>query len=230
MGTHRAGVFKSDNQGKSWVAVNDTINSRATWSLFNHGDILLAGTSNEPGTGSGSGRGGGIYISHNEGKSWKKAKLPKTDAHHQIIFCFGAKGNKILAGSSKYIYQSEDKGESWKAFRVPTYLSIMSIALQGNQILIGTGGEGVFTSRNGEKWESYEGGRGNIRSLLNVENALVMGVSLEGVKQGGKPINEGFLNPAIKSLTFHQGKLYAGTFKKGVWRYDKIKGNFKLLL
>lgn len=225
-GTRGAGVFKSENEGKSWTLANDTINSRATWSLFSHGDILLAGTDREPKTGSGSGRGGGIYVSYNEGENWIKSKLPNTDAHHQIIFCFGAKGNKILAGSSKYLYQSEDKGRSWKAISVPTYLSITSIALHGNQMLIGTSGEGVFTSRNGEKWESYDGNKGNIRSLLNADNALVMGVSIDGVKQDDKFINEGFFKPAIRSLIFHKGKLYAGTFKEGVWRYDKSKGNF----
>lgn len=225
-GTRRAGIFKSDNEGKSWTPAIDTIISRKVWSLFNHSNLLLAGTSHEPQSGSGSGRGGGIYVSQNEGQDWLKAELPRTDAHHQIIFCFGAKGNKILAGSSKYLYQSEDKGRNWKAIRVPTYLSITSIALHGNQILIGTSGEGVFTSRDGEKWEPYDGNKGNIRSLLNADNVLVMGVSIDGVKQDDKFINEGLFNPAIKSLSFHRGKLYAGTYKKGVWRYDTPKGNF----
>jgi photosystem II stability/assembly factor-like uncharacterized protein len=226
LGTRHHGVYKSNNEGEKWISINDTTNSRKIISLFNHGDLLLIGTEKEHFRGSGSGRGSGIYLSKDEGKNWFKSALPKTDAHHQTIFCFGAKGNKILAGSSQYLYQSEDKGRSWKAIKIPTHLCVTDIHLHGNQILIGTSGAGVFSSKNGEDWETLDEKRGNIRKIINAENALVMGIAIDGVKQDGKYINEGFFKPAIKSLSFHRGKLYAGTYKKGIWRYDIPKGNF----
>lgn len=209
VGTDGGGVFKSSNKGESWQSASDTTLNLGVWSLAVKGNRLFAGTR------------GGVYYSDNGGDNWTKANLPIHKAHHQIIFSLAVKGNKVVAGSNRYIFLSEDGGTSWQQIKLDTKLDIVTTALHGNLILLGTSGDGIFASSDGIEWTSYDGKNANVRDMLVLaDNSLLTGVSLEGVIKDTTSMNEGFMFPQIKSVTFHKGKFYAGTFYDGVFRYD----------
>lgn len=229
VGTNRGGVFKSSNGGESWTLANDETLSKNIWSLLADGDRLFAGTSR------------GLYFTDNGGMGWQKAALPKANAHHQIIFSLGIKGRAIIAGSNSHIYLSEDFGETWEQIEVPTKLDIMTIRVQNDLWLLGTSGEGILSSADGRDWQFWNKETGNTRSMILTDNSLVLGLSGQGVvsvgnsADGGEEeinnLNTGFTNaainsPSIRSVGYHQGKLYAGTYKQGIWRYDVPKAEF----
>ena len=168
----------------------------------------------------------GLFITDNQGANWQKATLPRAKSHHQIIFSLGVKGRSILAGSNSYVYLSDDFGLTWEQIKVPTNLDIMTISVQNDLWLLGTSGDGILASADGRNWKIWNKEAGNTRSLLLVENSLILGLSSQGVVKDSVSMNEGLTNPAIRSLGYHNGKLYAGTYQKGVWRYDIPKTNF----
>jgi len=219
VGTSRGGIFKSSDIGQSWQAVNNEILPKDTWSLLATKNRLFAGTAK------------GLFYTDDEGENWQKASLPQPKTYHQIIFSLGVKGGSIIAGSNSYIYLSEDFGETWEQIKVPTSLDIMAVQAQNNTWLLGTSGEGILSSENGRDWNLWNKESGNTRSLILVEDNLVLGSAIQGVvglgiDQNVTNFNEGFSNVAIRSLGYHDGKMYAGTYKHGIWRYDIPKAEF----
>jgi len=218
VGTNRGGVFSSSDNGGSWQAANDEVLYKNIWSLAAIDNRLFAGTAK------------GLFYTDDAGGSWQKANLPRPKTHHQIIFSLGVKGRSIIAGSNEYIYLSEDAGVTWEQIQTPTTLDIMSVQVQNNTWLLGTSGDGILSSENGIEWQVWNKSTGNTRTLILTEQTLIAGSALEGVvdMQAGESftnLNEGFTSngassPAIKSLGYHDGKLYAGTYKQGIWRYD----------
>lgn len=209
VGTNGEGVFKSINDGLSWETASDENLNLDIWSMTVSENRIFAGTKQ------------GIYYSDDEGNSWTKAELPKTRTHHSIIFSMVEKGNLIIAGSNQYVYLSEDRGITWSAKRLDTNLDIRTASVQGQLILLGTSGDGIFASSNGREWTNYRAGKSNVRSILVLsEESLLLGLSNIGVLKDSLPINTGFFTqPAIKSLTVYKDTYYAGTFEDGIYRY-----------
>ena len=223
VGTNKGGIFKSLDGGDTWQASNGGGLNQNIWSLLAVNNRLFAGTSK------------GMYFTDDAGNTWQKVTLPRPIAHHQIIFSLGVNGNQIIAGSNNAIYLSEDLGETWQQIKVPTSFDIMTISVQNDLWLLGTSGEGIISSQDGINWSFWNKESGNTRSLILVEEDLVLGSAVQGVMSIGNTINdgttinnlsEGFASPSIRSVGYHQGKLYAGTYKQGIWRYDVPQGNF----
>ena len=220
VGTNRGGVFKSSDKGETWQTATDTILHKEIWSLLTAGNRLYAGTSK------------GLFVTDDDGKSWKKLPLPRPKAHHQIIFSLAVNGKHILAGTNSHVYLSEDFGETWEQNEVPTNLDVMSILHYQGEWLVGTSGDGIFSAKDGREWQAFSdksAEKDNTRILILADGGLVLGLSTRGVvnveEDGSQSeMNEGFNNASIRSLTQHQGKLYAGTYKQGIWRYDRQNG------
>jgi photosystem II stability/assembly factor-like uncharacterized protein len=217
VGTNRGGVFKSTDEGATWQMANDSLLNKDIWALFVVQQRLFAGTAN------------GLFYTDNEGGTWQKAALPPPKAHHQIIFSLAAKGNHLLAGTNSHVYLSKDVGLTWEQIKVPTEFDIMTIGVQGDTWLLGTSAEGIIASEDGVNWEFWNKQSNNTRSLVLVEENIILASSLQGVMRINKGVNgseninafnEGLSNAAIKSIGYHQKKLYAGTYKQGIWRYD----------
>ena len=207
-GTKEAGIFKSTNKGKTWQSITSEPLHYDVWSILTNQNRLFVGTS------------AGLFFTDNDGGTWQKANLPRATTHHRIILALAAQGSKILAGSNSFIYLSDDSGETWEAIRLPTHLNVTSIKIHGNRWIIGTSGHGLYVSQDGKDWEVYDKPVGNIRTILPVNTELFLALPEQGVIKDTVAINEGFDEPHVKSLGFHQGKIYAGTYRDGVWRYD----------
>lgn len=212
-GTLGGGVFKSEDFGNSWTEANDSTLNKRVWSLAVKGNTLFAGTDH------------GIYLSNDQGESWQKPTLPHPKAPHQIIFSLLVTGNKIIAGSSGHIYLSDDQGKTWERIALDTRFEIQSLLSDQNHIYAGSSGNGVFMSSNGRSWRSVLNRNGqkrhaNAHALLFTDTTLTVGAAIQGVLKDDRELNEGFEEPQVRSLTYHKGKLYAGTFSRGVWKYD----------
>jgi len=217
VGTNGGGIFKSTDNGDTWSAVNDELN-QDIWSLLAINNRLFAGTTK------------GLFYSDDSGNTWQAITLPLPKGYQQIIFSLGTKDGHILAGSNSHVYLSEDRGETWKRFKVPTNLDINTITIQNNLWLLGTSGDGIISSQDGKDWNFWNKQTGNTRSLVLVKENVVLGAAIHGVLSIGNDLNavgfnEGFTSPAIRSVGYHDGKLYAGTFRQGIWRYDIPKGD-----
>ncbi len=79
------------------------------------------------------------------------------------IYCFASSGNNIFAGTGDYygtsvtggVFLSTDNGNSWTAVSngLPSPIGVYSLAIKGDTIFAGTGGDGVFLSdNNGTSW------------------------------------------------------------------------------
>ena len=200
LGTNKGGVFKSADSGESWQAINDDVLHQNVWSLLATESRLFAGTAK------------GIFFTDDEGSTWQKANLPRPQAHHQMIFSLAVKGRSILAGTNSHVYLSEDFGATWQQIKVPTRLDIMTIQVQNDTWLLGTSGEGILSSEDGINWKVWNGDTGNTRSMILTNNSLILGLSGQGVidvsdKENSSNLNNGFTNPSIRSVGYHNGKL-----------------------
>jgi len=201
------GVFISSNNGSNWdttglIDINNGVQTLAT-----KGDTIFAGVFSD----------GGVYVSLNNGISWKQADsgLPSnTD-----VMTFAISGNNIFAGTQgNGVYLSSNNGKLWTAVNNGlTNNEIMSIVLNGNNIFAGTDGGGVFLStNNGSNWTAINNGLPTntfARALAINGNYLFAGTSDGGVWRfplsalGIKEINNNadniavYPNPVTNTLT-----------------------------
>lgn len=209
-----SGVYSSVDNGESWQSANDSIIKRGIWSLAAKDSLLIAGTSF------------GIYLSSNKGQNWRKANLPRSKGHHQIIFDIGINEQKIVGSSSRYVYESQDNGDTWRRIRVPTEFAVARVVNYQDELWVATGGDGAMpsptTGSGSSIIEQTIDISGNVMDMIDMDGILVTSVAINGLFMDGTPINEGFLQPQVNRLAYHQGVLYAGTFNMGVWKYDLI--------
>ena len=209
-----SGVFSSNDGGQTWQSASNSILHREIWSLISKDSLLIAGTAS------------GIYLSSDKGQHWIKALLPPPKGHHQTIFSLGTMGQRIVGTSSRYVYDSQDNGLSWRRIRVPTEMGIFSLVHHQNDLWVGTGGDGVMrsptTGSGSAIIDQGMGMTGNVLDMISVDGVLITSTAVNGVFKDSIYINEGFLEPQVHRLAYHRGKLYAGTFDLGVWKYDLI--------
>ncbi|OWY19512.1 glycosyl hydrolase [Sphingobacteriales bacterium UPWRP_1] len=120
------GVFKSSDQGKTWLPLFDNEASLAVGSLAvnpQNPDILYAGTGEaNAGGGSITYDGTGIYKSNNGGVTWYQTGLEETGSIARIAIdprnpqrLFAAAMGKLFANNpERGLYRSTDSGKSWE--------------------------------------------------------------------------------------------------------------------
>ena len=97
----------------------------------------------------------GVYSSTDQGKTWKGGPI----TGQQDFVAVRAEGSFVAAATRSTVLVSENKGASWKQTGVPSYVvSIRSIALSGENILIASR-EGAYRSGDrGQTWEHVVNG------------------------------------------------------------------------
>ncbi len=145
------GVFLSTNNGKSWTSVSTGLTNRELYvfSLAISGTNIFAGT-----------LGKGVYLSKNMGTSWNAVNtgLPIGIS----ITSFAIKEKNIFVGSDALVFLSSNNGASWSKMNngfLNNTTQINNIAISGNNIFAGTGGDGVYLSiNNGNNWSQVNTG------------------------------------------------------------------------
>ncbi|MBV9961639.1 MAG: T9SS type A sorting domain-containing protein [Parafilimonas sp.] len=97
-GTSPNGVFKSVNNGVSWIAVNNGIADKNVFALTASTKFLFAGTDS------------GVFRSPDNGITWQAANQ---DIEQKFIYSFLFANGFLFAGTSAGLYKSSDEGLTW---------------------------------------------------------------------------------------------------------------------
>ncbi|RMF92981.1 MAG: hypothetical protein D6736_02555, partial [Nitrospinota bacterium] len=153
-----AGVFKSEDGGTSWIAINKGLDSKnfglksiAVSPAYDQDTTLLAGTTE------------GIYRSDNGGRSWKQVLQTDSTVYAIAFSPLFAQDGTVFAGTmGQGVFKSSDGGISWESTNeglTNTFVKalVVSPAYASDQtVVVGTWGSGVFKSTDGGL--SWQGG------------------------------------------------------------------------
>ena len=99
-----SGVFKSDDQGKSWVKTSSKHLATEAFYKFKSNSRVLCGFSYPDNQ---------IYLSHDEAESWSKLSLPVANIFDiENIFCFE---DLLIIVCNRDLYVSKDDGKTWRS-------------------------------------------------------------------------------------------------------------------
>ena len=101
------GVFKSLDNGLTWISINSGISNPAqAWSITCNDSLLLLGTSS-----SFAGDTASLYISSDDGAMWKKVYSLGTT---EVFYSFAVSENEVFVGVlPSGLFYSNDKGLTW---------------------------------------------------------------------------------------------------------------------
>lgn len=161
IGAAAGGVWKTTDNGQSWMPIMDFENTSAMGALAldpNNPDIMLAATG-EMVSGSWSMPGAGIYKTTNGGKSWRSVGLTTVGSFSKIYI--HPKNSQIVyaGGASSFggFFKSVDGGETWKRTLDGTISDVSINPDDENELFIGVTGQSIFKSNNGgETWARLE--------------------------------------------------------------------------
>jgi photosystem II stability/assembly factor-like uncharacterized protein len=148
-GTRDSGMFRSTNDGASWIKINNgfTTSTNVLALAISLSNALLAGTG-----------GGGVFRSTNDGESWTTVNtgLPPGGSRAVRAITVDSSGN-IFAGTFAGVFRSSNDGTSW----TPTAMNLHTRALASNvhsHIFVGTLGGPFRSTDNGENWTGISSG------------------------------------------------------------------------
>lgn len=222
-GTDGDGIFRSNDGGASWAAVNQGLPANSTvYALADAGDDIYAGMP-----------GAGIFRSNDNGSTWTDANgnLGVNDKNINGITIHD--DQVFIATGSSGVFRSSDKGQTWEAVNdglpVGNFLWTRTITSNDDYLFLLTLGGIVRSNDNGETWEEANdgivttinlynalyatggdlylglgGGNGAFRSSDNGENWVSISAGLENVDD-------------IRAFSSSNGKLYAASSEDGIF-------------
>jgi photosystem II stability/assembly factor-like uncharacterized protein len=161
-GTMNGGVFRSTDNGASWVAVNTGLTNHWVTSLVFIGNNLFAGTNN------------GVFLSTNNGGNWNGVNSGLWAGN---VWALAVSGTNLFAGTgiAGGVFRSTDYGASWTALTSgPTSLFVGALAVSGSNLFAGTKSGIYVSSDNGTSWRAANAGLTN----TNVHAFAVSGSSV----------------------------------------------------
>ena len=184
--------------------------------------VLFAGTD-----------GAGIFRSMDLGDSWTPVNtgLPDFSGDGLSASALAQKRNMLYAGTTDGLYASIDGGDRW--YHVPTlpkYVSVSGIVLIGARVYIGTLGDGVWYSDDGDSWMPINDGLENhlIHELSKIGTTLVAGTEDGAFRKRFRenswtPINTGFVPKPIDMAPINKARVESGGFhpyRRNLQLYD----------
>lgn len=235
-GTISGGIFRSTDNGSNWDPINSGLRStKLIRTLSVAGGILLAGSSESPGWGS------GIYASADGGLHWNDiasgfANDPEALYHSFYMIRGGAVieitqyKSSIPAGYSL----STDGGASWTRVKSGLTDYAHSFASLPNGYFIGTQKGVIRSADRGRTWSGPDSSiAGNPVYSLTEKNGDIFGGSDGGVfvsSDSGiswKKSSFGLMSMRVEALTLCGGAIFAASSYDGVFRSDDNGTNWK---
>jgi hypothetical protein len=157
-------IFLANINIAQWVQTNGPYSGDIRCLIF-HNSYIFAGT-----------MGDGIYVSSNNGESWKTAN---NGINCLIIHSFAESGSNLFAGTCMGVFLSTNNGTSWQSVNnglvTPgNYLDVHSLAVSGDNIFAGLDGGVGISSDNGANWMIS----GGVPSYLKIHTLAVSGANI----------------------------------------------------
>ena len=211
-GTISNGIFLSNNNGTSWIPVNNGLTSTC-WveALAISGNNIFAGTHTPE-------LNMGVYLSTNNGSNWTATALSLTTA----VYEFAVNGSNIFAGGLYGVWLTTNNGTSWTQVLNTSPQHVLSIAINGSTIFAGTDNSKVYKStNNGASWTQVNNGLPSsayqVQALAisgNTVYAGLLGSGLYRSTDGGAnwtSATNGLLLPTlVNSVIIDGSKIFAG--------------------
>ena len=216
VGINGKGIFRSEDNGDTWIQVISSPNILALATGPN--GILYAGTGEFDGE---------IFQSTDNGETWFNMGHIFGHVRWSMHLAVNSYGH-IFVGTGEGIYRSTD-GLNWDEINggLPNPLVVQCIMINSQQhVFIGTP-SGVYRSTNiGNSWSEINNGisNTNIESLASNSGLNIFAGTLDGIFQSTNngddwiEINNNLSNPSVHSLAFSPDNyLFCGT-SSGVFR------------
>lgn len=209
-GTWGGGAFVSTDNGTNWKESNSGLTEIFITSFLAianniEGMNLFAGTTAVATTGNPIYHGG-LFVSTNNGNSWKTTGLRDTS-----ISCLAVLGSNLFAGTYGLgVLRSTDNGTNWVAVNsgMP-WRSPYSLVVDSSNLYVGTWGGVFLSTNNGTNWTAVNSGLSNLEiySLAVSGNYLFAGTSGSGIWR--RPLSqmtivEGMNNPLPSQYSLQQ--------------------------
>ncbi len=200
------GVYRSTDFGDSWTTTQ--LNGRSINCLAARDSFLLAAGP------AGSGYNGGIFVSTDNGKSWR---MSLDRGNNGVLSLAVGETNFFAADTDNAgIFVSTDHGQTWSAQEKGT-----SMAVLGKTIFVGTfyDAYGFVSKDNGETW-TRENSPGNIITLTAVNDTIFAGTIYGLFASADSGVTWGELDgPTDDNWVFgiaeHNGYLFASIAEDG---------------
>ncbi|MGH9962926.1 MAG: WD40/YVTN/BNR-like repeat-containing protein, partial [Pyrinomonadaceae bacterium] len=188
-----AGTYRSEDDGKSWIAIYDSLGKPVAGNLFNVDGSLFAVKYVENQVFEIGGLVNitppRIYLLKSNERSWAPTQVPQGV---RSVTAITAVGNTLFIGTDEGIYYRENDSESWKPTNtelrigsshnlVPLQDKRFVVVDEENPIYRGIGPSKVYRSDdNGETWQTASGGLGDdhIYALSVIDKTLFAGSSV----------------------------------------------------
>jgi len=151
-GTTNAGVFFSNDNGKTWLSLNSGIIGTYINALLSQNGRIFAGTYSN-----------GLFYSDDKGQSWIQSALSNMHIYSINTNTQGV----IFVGTSggKGIFRSFDNGFSWENIGLKNTIINSILPLFNSEVLTGTY-DGIYKSENnGDIWSQIAFPGGVVRNL-----------------------------------------------------------------
>ena len=194
-GSTGQGVFRSTNNGTSWLPGNIGLEAARVSALASTATHLFAGLE-------GDGIDGGVYRSSNGGASWQPARNGLGVVSIPALL---AVGNALYAGTfGSGVFKSTNAGDSWFPANNGMETELIQAIVRNGTTLFAAGSNFLYRSDNdGASWEFTNGGQFfQIASMFSVGSNIYCG-GFQGLirsTDGGASFSERIDIPFIGSV------------------------------
>ncbi|MFZ4399874.1 MAG: T9SS type A sorting domain-containing protein [Bacteroidales bacterium] len=210
IGSQSSGIFKSVNNGKSWLP--------SGLSAYNVNTIAIKDSTIYAGT-----SGFGLFKSTNNGNSWSYTGLYGFTINKIVI-----QDTNIFAGTTTGLYLSANNGISWTSLNTGLVnLNINSLAVSGSNIFAVINNGLFLSSNNGTSWTTVNIGLPypynlGINSICINGSNIFAGTSWDGgvylsTNNGSSWTATSLTHKAISVIETNGNNIYAGTYTEGLY-------------
>jgi len=211
-GTFDGGVFKSEDNGQTWIARNNGISNIPILSIAGVGSTIYAGSS-----------GSGLFKSTDDGGTWEAMNNGLTNNNILSLYV-SSTGSEVYAGTEgSGIFKTTNGGTTWVPVNTGlSNLYIRSIVKKGTDFFVGTG-NGIYRSTDGGDNWWLRGLSGNQVNALFVDGAnLFAGTAINGIywssTSGSSWVQKYCCGYDVRSFSSDGNAVFAATYGSGIVR------------